>query len=87
MRSSAHAGGGLLKLTLPENQQSLEATIKPTGSWNRFVDVKLGEITLSKTGKDTAKLEALTINKAGFINLRGNFSITLRAVRIASCPA
>jgi len=71
------AGGGRLKLTIPGNGQSLETVIEPTGSWKKFVTSTLGEITLRKPGADMVQLEALSINRSGFMNLR---SITLQPV-------
>jgi len=64
-------------LTIPGNGQSLETVIEPTGSWKKFVTSTLGEITLRKPGADMVQLEALSINRSGFMNLR---SITLQPV-------
>ena len=66
----APSGGGRLRLTIPGNGQSLETDIGPTGDWSKFTTATLGEVTLSKPGKDLVRLEALRINKLGFMNLR-----------------
>jgi len=48
----------------------MKVEIKPTGSWRKYVTEKIGEITLSKSGKDNVNLEATEINTKGFMNLR-----------------
>ncbi len=62
--------GGKLQLTIPNNNQKMKVEIKPTGSWRKYVTEKIGEITLSKAGKDNVNLEATEINTKGFMNLR-----------------
>lgn len=61
--------GGKLRLSTVDNQ-TLDAEIKATGSWQDFKRLKLGEIILKDTGETKIKLQATKVKGKGFLNLQ-----------------
>lgn len=64
------AGGELVATLDTSPEQTLEAQLDPTGGWREYRDVTVGNVTLSEARKHTLRLEASSVNKGGFVNLK-----------------
>lgn len=62
------AGGGELKVSTVDDQV-ISAKVPSTGGWQKYVDLEIGEITLTEVGATSLKLEATKAGAGGFINI------------------
>ncbi|MHB9008617.1 MAG: DUF5077 domain-containing protein, partial [Limisphaerales bacterium] len=67
------SGGSDCAMVIGESE--LRVTVEPTGGWNDFQTVTVGQITVDKAGDHTVVVKALSKPGSGVANLR---SIVLR---------
>ena len=66
------------RIVVTHPEQKLSGKVESTGSWDKFVDIRLGTITISQNGRQTLSVKPTKMPHGAVMNLK---SLILKPVK------